>query len=288
MKPGDARVPLPGRWSLRECAPGTRAAELAASAAEWLPIAEPASAAAALRARGAWTLDGAPRNFDASDWWYRNVFDSPRLQAGERAVIGFDGLATLATVWLNGQLLVESDNMFRAHECDVTAALRPAGNELLIRCASLDDALSQRRPRPRWRTPMVAHQQLRWMRTTLLGRTPGWSPPVAGVGPWRDVWLERRGPQHAIDLRLETFMQGAEGVVACSVELPHAAGVEAELRLERGGRSHVLRLVATGAQTLAGELRIADAELWWPHTHGEPALYAATLALRAPGRPAQV
>ena len=39
---------------------------------------------------------------------------------------------------------------------------------------------------------MVKQQQLRWVRTTLLGRTPGWSPPAAPVGPWRAVWLERR------------------------------------------------------------------------------------------------
>ena len=61
--------------------------------------------AAALRARGDWTLDGAARDFDASDWWYRLQFDSPARDADERIVLGFDGLATIATVWLNGNQL---------------------------------------------------------------------------------------------------------------------------------------------------------------------------------------
>lgn len=279
-------MPLPGTWSVCECAPGTGEDELPAR--EWRAIDAVAPAASVLRSLGAWSLDGPARNFDAGDWWYRLAFDALLLAPGERAVIGFDGLATLATVWLNGRRLLDSDNMFVAHECDVTGVLRPAGNELLIRCASLDAALAQRRPRPRWRTPMVAHQQLRWMRATLLGRTPGWSPPAAVVGPWRDAWLERRGAQHAAGVRLDAYLQGSEGVVSCLVEVPDAQRMQAELRLERGGRSHVQPLAPTGARALGGELRIPGVELWWPHTHGEPALYSATLELRAPGQPDQL
>src|SRR5689334_8183551 len=79
----------------------------------------------------------------------------------------------------------------------------PAGrNELVIRFRSLDGALKAKRPRPRWKAPMIENQQIRWFRTTLLGRTPGWSPPAAAVGPWREVWLARRRDFQVSDLRL--------------------------------------------------------------------------------------
>ena len=69
----------------------------------------------------------------------------------------------------------------------------------------------------------------------------------------------------------------ATGVVACRVDLPRGAAVQSMgLRLERSGRVYRQRLEREG-DAFAGELRVPDAALWWPHTHGEPALYAARL-----------
>jgi beta-mannosidase len=281
---GPHRTLLRENWSLRAAPAGGPAAAPPDPQSGWLPIASALPVAAALRERGEWSLDGPPTAFDAQDWWYRLRFDAPRAQRGEQIVLGFDGLATLAEVTLNGQPLFASDNMFVAHECDVGARLRPAGNELLIRCRALEPELARRRPRPRWRTPMVAHQQLRWFRTTLLGRTPGWSPPAPAVGPWRDVWLERRDRLHVDNLRTEAFVEGTTGVVRCRLEMPGAGGDamhSVTLELERGGHVHVQRLSPCAAGQFAGELKVPNAALWWPHTHGEPCLYQAALRIRA-------
>jgi beta-mannosidase len=275
---------LHGDWAICESAPGLDAAGLVAAEARWQPIEQLMPVAAALRALGQWSLDGAARNFDAQEWWYRLEFDRPESGPGERLVLGFDGLATLARVWLNGSVLVDSSNMFIAHECDVTDRLRPARNELLIRFGSLDAQLAQRRKRPRWRVPMLQQQQLRWFRTTLLGRTPGWSPPAAVVGPWKDIWLERRADALAsAHIHLDVSVEEGAGVVRCRVDLPDDARTlsAAELQLERAGRLHTQALVrAAGRDALTGELRVPDAERWWPHTHGEPALYSAALRVR--------
>src|SRR6185436_17440551 len=101
----------------------------------------------------------------------------------------FDGLATLADVWVNGTLVLQACNMFRTYRVDVTGLLRER-NDIVIRFASLERALAVKRPRPKWKTQLVARQELRWTRTTLLGRIPGWTPPIAPVGPWGPVALE--------------------------------------------------------------------------------------------------
>src|SRR5207248_835028 len=111
-----------------------------------------------------------------------------------------DGLATLADVWLNGRRVLSSANMFRKYRIDVTPDLQ-THNELVIGFRSLAKFLKQPRPRPRWKTNLVSHQQLRWCRTSLLGRIPGWTPPVPAVGPWRAVRLEI-GEVAVEDLRL--------------------------------------------------------------------------------------
>ena len=249
---------------------------------EWRRAQVPGTVASSLRSLGSWSLDDPPRDFDADDWWYRLRFNAVPAADGERLVLGFEGLATLAHVWLNGVPLLESNNMFVGHECDVTASLRPA-NELLIRCRSLAVELKTRRARARWRTPMVANQQLRWIRTSLLGRTPGWSPPAAPVGPWRPVWLERRRLVDLDDVRVRAGVDQDRGMVSFSCELAPIGDVavqSASLVAEAGDQRFEGRLTLRhDAKGVEGCLPIANVRRWWPHTHGEPALYRVRLEL---------
>jgi beta-mannosidase len=271
------RGALPARWRLCATEPGAPAP---GESADWVPLERPLTAAAAWRAAGRWSLDGSPHDFDARDWWYAAQVDGAALQD---MVLGFDGLATLAEVRLNGQTLLRSDSMFLAHQVRPAPFVHAGANELLVRFASVQAALQQRRPRPRWRTPMVAHQQLRWMRTTLLGRTPGWSPPAAPVGPWRDVWCCPE--DQAIAWRLQPSLVAGQG--QCAVELRAPAGwardlVEAVFVL-RGpdGAEQVRPLESHGGERYTAHVTVAQPALWWPHTHGEPLLSTASLRTRS-------
>ena len=245
------------------------------------------SAAAALRASQQWSLAGTPRRFDAQDWWFQLHFDAVDHLPTDRLTLGFDGLATVTEVWLNGVSLLVSRNMFVAHTCDVTDALRPVGNELVIVCRSLDQQLTQQRGRPRWRSPMVAHQQLRWFRTTLLGRTPGWSPPVAVVGPWKDVWLASTPAGAVEDVVLTASLDGSTGKVVCRLHQRRShntAQPAISLLVERGDKSFVQPMTYHAAtQMFEAELHIPQVDLWWPHTHGEPCLYRAALQIQSAG-----
>lgn len=235
---------------------------------EWLPACVPGTVASALRQLGRWSLE-TPRSFDASDWWFRCHFTSPTAGDGRR-VLCFGGLATLAEVSLNGAPLLTSDNMFVAHEIDVTDRLAPAGgaNELVIHFRSLTRALAQKRPRGRWKTRLVAHQQLRWFRTTLLGRVPGWSPAVTAVGPWRAIVLEERrgleiGP---VDLQVS---EDGRVTLRARIAAPTGTLIVGDARAE---------LHAEGG-FLVGEVQVPDAERWWPHTHGPQPRYPVSLVV---------
>jgi len=230
--------------------------------------------------------DGAERatpqpRLDAFDWWYRCHFDhADRPAAGEQWWLHFDGLATIADVWLNGELVLHAENMFVAHAVDVTSRLG-THNELLLHFHALDPLLAQRRPRPAWRAPMVEHQQLRWIRTTLLGRTPGWSPSIPPVGPWRPVSLERRvsGDVRRVDLR--TSLHEDAGLVSVTLDLQTLTTERIDsVRLHVANGTLVLcdeplALTVSGDDGVVatGVARIEDVERWWPHTHGGQPLY---------------
>lgn len=280
---GHAVYPVTG-WQI--CAtPPEAASDPASSALAWSPPIEgPASTAAAmLRASGAFSLDGPARRFDAEEWWFKATLPTIESADGDEIVLRFDGIATVSDVWLDGKALLSTDNMFASQRRAID--LTGQKGELVIRCRALDALLRAKRPRPRWKAPMIENQQIRWLRTTLLGRTPGWSPPAAAVGPWGGVFVERRRGVSIEDLAVHTHIEGTKGIVEISCRARSLGGAplgELAIEIERGGRdaARVYRApLSKGSEpgTFTGRLEVADVVRWWPHTHGEPALYAACI-----------
>ncbi len=252
----------------------------------WIPAQVPGTAAAALQQAGLWR-PGESHDFDEEDWWFRAGFDAAPVQAEEQVLLRLDGIATLAEVYLNGELVLESDSMFASHALDVGARLRES-NELVIRCLALGPRLRERRrPRARWRTRLVSEGNLRFFRTMLLGRTPGMAPGPAAVGPWRAVRLERRRRIAVEQLSLRPALAGQDGVLSVSTRMRVLGGplpdvVEVELKGPSGTHRTELTLSAAdppgaGTFTAEGELGVPDVERWWPHTHGSPALHSVRL-----------
>ena len=100
-------------WSCCEQPPGsiTHPEQLVNARPDWLPAAVPGTVAGTLRSQGRWDISQ-PLDADARDWWYRTAFAARDIPAGQPCYLCFDGLATLAEVWLNGHRLFSSDNMF--------------------------------------------------------------------------------------------------------------------------------------------------------------------------------
>jgi beta-mannosidase len=245
----------------------------------WMPAAVPGTAASALRDLGQWRWgDDDQGLLDGNDWWYRCRFDAPDGALEGPWQLDLDGLATVADVWLNGDHLLHSENMWVAHQLRVDRL--GAHNMLLLRFAALDPLLAQRRPRARWRSLLLRSQNQRWYRTTLLGRVQGWAPSGAPVGPWRPVRLRRVGTEPLVAERsVRATCDGADGVVKIRLRLEGVeAGTEAAVRV--GDHRQATTVVdAGGSAVLDATIRVPAAERWWPHTHGDQALYAVGLTL---------
>jgi beta-mannosidase len=70
-----------------------------------------------------------PGYYDRRDWWYRTSFTAPQnLNSATRRRLRFEGLATLADIWLNGEKILSTDNMFCTDVIDVTEHLREHNN----------------------------------------------------------------------------------------------------------------------------------------------------------------
>ncbi|MEO8841675.1 MAG: glycoside hydrolase family 2 protein [Kofleriaceae bacterium] len=269
---GHTRVAIEHGWEVA-CTPPGQAEITSLDRLRWSPAKVPGTVAGALE----------PRDYDGEDVWWRAPMGA-ELTAG--CVLGFDGIATLWDAWLDGVHVASGDSMWERREVVIEHVVK----ELVIRCRALTPELAKKRPRPRWKVPMLEQQQLRWIRTTLLGRTPGWSPPYPAVGPWRPVWIEQR--THRVgDVRITARIdgeaglsrrasaaEGQRGVIDVIADLPDASA--AQIVITRGALSATAALVLHDERWRASAV-IEDVALWWPHTHGEPARYAVKLEVRS-------
>ncbi len=254
---------------------------------DWLPAQVPCTVASALQSMGRWNLDGPEVRFDACDWWFTLEFDETCATSAD-ATLELAGLATLCDVWLNGKKLLCSSNMFTSQTVAV-ADLVERHNVLHLAFRSLDAALKKRRPRPRWRVPMIENQQLRWFRTTVLGRTPGWSLPAAPVGPWRPVSLNLRRAALE-DILLRTSVMGRTGTLDFRARTALCDAVPPPvLQLRRNGDTLQSVAVERQGDELRAQLCVPEVDSWWPHTHGCPVLYEVALKwIDGTGKPTEL
>ncbi len=260
------------QWAMQITASGQFSAPSALNWQAALTAQPPCTAASVYRAANQ-TL---PEPLDQHDVWFQTSLTLPE----DLAFLHFDGLAGPAQIFWNDVQIGQSENMFM--RCSLPDSLFGAqrSGTLTLYFPALNTVLAQRRPRPRWKTRLVEQQQLRWLRTSLLGRMPGWSPTGAPVGPYRPVWFERRQTWRISQLRLQPELHGNDGYVRFHADIQQTHKLKRAL-LHVGPHSAELSILPQDAQCseLQGELFFPEPQRWWPHTHGTPHLYTCLLEL---------
>lgn len=262
-------------WEYRSTAAGVAedpAAIAALDPSAWRRAQVPGTAAGNDRMSG---VDTDCTDYDASDWWFTCRFSVPADDLVAQYVLQLGGLATIADVWVNGRHLLHAENMFRLYEVEIGRL--EEDNELSIRFASLNAALAVKRPRPRWKSYLVSNQNLRFVRTSLLGRMPGWAESPAAVGPYKPVKILRTDSERVVYRRVEASCAGDVGIVKVDLRIKGARGASraslvvadrvAELEISEVDEELVVR----------GSVEMGVVRRWWPHTHGDQPLYDVDL-----------
>jgi beta-mannosidase len=216
------------------------------------------------------------------DWEYRHTFTADEeLLSEQKVLLVADGLDTLATVTLNGQVLGETDNMFRRYEWEVKPLLVPGPNELAIAfrspvafCAAED----AKRPLKGVTQAIPGGPHLR--------KAPcqfgwDWGPMLPPIGIWQDIRLEGRSVARLDDVHLR--QRHAEGSVAVSAAVTVESWDDAPLVVQvllsaPGGGTQQATQPITGQGT-ALALTVADPQLWWPNGLGSQPLYDVEVVL---------
>lgn len=213
------------------------------------------------------------------DWMYRCRFSwMPGAADDGETVLCFGGLDTFATVWLNGQQILFSDNMFVTHRIPVDAHLRAGDNELLI---LFESALrvGKAREAERGVLPVWNGDSSRvYVRKAQYHYGWDWGPCLLTSGPWQPIWLEYATARIAelyCQPAVTDNLQDAQFSVHLTIEHPERLP-SATLQLflydphgERIGDKTFSHLEDTLQHTFA----IEQPALWWPHGYGAQSRY---------------
>ncbi len=259
-------------------------------AEDWLPAEVPGSAQTALLAE-----NKIPDPFVADnelrvqwvaerDWEYRLLFEEHEgLQDADKVMLTFDGLDTLAEVFINGKQIGEADSMFRRYAWDVTEELVEGENEVRVLLHGP--------------VPFIREQQVD---EPLIGPThsiPGgphirkapcqfgwdWGPKLPPVGIWKEVRLEGYTAARLDDVHLRQHHD--DGDVTLSADLTverwqDDAELKAMLIVKApDGETWAVDAPLDGAAHLT--LDVPNPQLWWPNGLGDQPLYDVEVTLYA-------
>lgn len=276
---------LTSGWQLKERDTSHVLAQDFASSEGWLPATVPGTVHQALMAAGhipdpfVGLNELAVQWVGERDWLYRCRFDLPFDGSGS-VDLCFDGLDTFATVWLNGQQVLVSDNMFVPARVEVGSLLRPGGNELQILFES-----AWRRGKEREAEHGVMHvwngdPSRVYVRKAQYHYGWDWGPTLITAGPWRSVRLEvyhaRIADLHCAGT-VAPDLQSAS--LAVTVDVEGAAGAIALALIDPQGAVVDQVQAPVTANQAQHRFQMETPQLWWPNGQGAQALYQVTATL---------
>jgi beta-mannosidase len=218
-----------------------------------------------------------------TDWAYTCSFSSPSGQGP--VFLRFNGLDTLAKVFLNGELIAQYDNMNRRYNVEVRQHLRPAGaqNSLVVIFSSPLRYIRQQEEQYGKLEGIPNYMYIRKSMSdfsSYLGARPCFPKVGIFASVMVDVpdraWIEdvcvrpqlsEDFTQAKIDITFTNL--GQSGHLEWTVMDPQ------EQEVASG---------STSSQASHFEVSITAPHLWWPRTHGKPELYTLHLRLLAEGQ----
>lgn len=282
---------LSQNWHLKQRDPARDLADDFALGAGWLPTTVPGSIHETLLAAGQipdpfYGLNELDVQWIGErDWLYRCEFDAPaHLIDADSAALCCDGLDTFATVWLNGEQVLHSDNMFVPRRVPVDGLLRPGRNELHILFESALLRGKELEAEHGVRNVWNGDASRVYVRKAQYHYGWDWGPCLLTAGPWQPIRIEA-GPRIA---ELHCPIDMADDLSRATLPVHVAIDGTAEdrdgafnVRLQVFAPNDVLIDEATlpTTNTIQHTFTLDRPQLWWPNGYGAQPRYrlAATL-----------
>ena len=225
----------------------------------------------------------------------------------EKVLLHFDGIDTVADIFLNGSLLASVCNMHRVFEYSVKELLQEGTNELKILLHSptryIQDAYEKRFIDGNSDTMRgfaylrKAHYMFGW----------DWGPRLPDAGIWREVSLvgydtarldgvyitqEHKAGEVNLQFRVDVDKPGEERILSFGRDGEKLTGMSWKAKVTgpdgrtwtSQGEAGDMGKPCGGRTKISGQLSIDDPALWWPNGYGGQPLYQVEVELEKSGQ----
>jgi len=216
------------------------------------------------------------RKFEFYQWWYEKEFDLPEEFLDKRFKLIFHGIDTIATIWLNGNLLGKTQDMFVEHEFDVTGLLK-GKNTLIVK---IDSPLlwAKEKNYDAVNVSWEGRDEALWLRKAQ--HSFGWdiAPRIVSSGIWKDVELREFKDDEIEELYYATS-KIEENSADLDIFFKFRTGLkyfeEFLLRFTFIDKYNYKQVFEFPVEFITGHLtvKLDNPYLWYPKGYGEPDLY---------------
>lgn len=211
-----------------------------------------------------------------SDWEYKTTFTVQQKDAKAHELI-FEGLDTFADIYLNGEKILSTENMFAEHRSLVNKNLKMDGeNELKIYFHSallISRELNKKYGLNRGSNGEVGRLHIR---KAQYHYGWDWGPMLMTCGPYKPVKLisyDSFLEDVFIDPKVMDDMKEADIEVKAEINTNEEVTLETKIISPDGDLVDTLSNKISKSGTYSNISSISSPKLWYPHTHGTPYLY---------------
>ncbi|MCK5739151.1 hypothetical protein KAH55_08215, partial [bacterium] len=223
------------------------------------------------------------RPYEFYEWWYHRTFELDQIDPTQNWELIFEGLDTIASIWVNGKLAGTAQNMLIEHCFNVANFLNfDSKNEIVVHIQS---AVNHAR---KFQYDAVLKGPDGREESIFIRKPPhsyGWDimPRTVSAGIWRGVRLESRAETAIEQIYYWTDSINYEGAeLGVSFQFRTDAPNLDGFRIHFHGESEDHHFdYDWSCEFSAGRclIPVLGAKLWWPKGYGKPNLYTITATL---------
>ena len=215
-----------------------------------------------------------------SVWVYKSTFNLPNAVLNKQHItLNFDGLDTYATVLLNGQALLSTNNAFRNYTIPVKDLLTTKNT---IEIQFEPTSTHEKKAKAQLDVIMPEGNRI-FTRKAQFQYGWDWGPVLNTSGIWKDIYIKAWNVAAIDHIYLEeNKYTSEEASFNVNVALTNPAVLGSSIEVEVAGKRFIVK-VEEKQTTYAVPVSIENPTFWWPHNLGTPHLYAVDIRLKNNG-----
>ncbi|KAF8320927.1 glycoside hydrolase [Clavulina sp. PMI_390] len=228
-------------------------------------------------------------------WAFKTSFEVESKVLDEPNVdLVFEGLDTYASVYLNGDLILEATNMFLEYRVPVKSHLKTDTNELLIQFPSTFHKGLELEEQNGKKQVWNGNSSRLHVRKAQYHYGWDWGPNIMTVGPWKPIFLHAY-TAHIADAHIKTVLSEALDSATLNISLD-VSGAELASEglgavvtvLKPDGTVAVTQTASLSTTETSGvlkskldiELAKDDIQLWYPIGYGAQPVYTVNVEVK--------